>query len=89
VTFSIADTAAAEVEARAKAMDDALARAAQIAVAGGLILGDPIMISSGTVLPQPIFYGAPAYGVGGGGGPPVSTGSNTVTVNVTVSYGVR
>jgi uncharacterized protein YggE len=89
VTFSIADTSAAETEARAKAMDDALARAAQIAVASGLTLGEPITISSGTILPQPVFYGEGAMGVGGGGGPPVATGTNTVTVNVTVSYALR
>jgi len=89
VTFSIADTSAAENEARTEAMADAQARAALIAVDAGLTLGEPITISTGVTLPQPIYYGAPAYGMGGGGGPPVSTGTNTVTVNVTVSYAVR
>jgi uncharacterized protein YggE len=89
VSFVISDTAAAEEEARAEAMADALSRAAQIAVDAGLTLGEPITISTGMTLPQPIFY-APAYGVGGGGeGPPVSAGMNTVTVHVTVSYAVR
>ena len=89
VTFSIADTSAAEDQARSLAMSDALARAAQIAAASGLVLGDPITISTGVVLPQPIYYGQPAYGMGGGGGPPVSTGTNTVTSDVTVTYAVR
>jgi uncharacterized protein YggE len=89
VSFVISDTAAAEEQARAEAMADALSRAAQIAVDAGLTLGEPITISTGMTLPQPIYY-APAYGVGGGGeGPPVSVGTNTVTVNVTVSYAVR
>jgi hypothetical protein len=90
VTFSIADTTAAEVEARTEAMTDAQARAALIAVDAGLKLGEPITISTGVTLPQPVYYAAaPAMGMGGGGGPPVSTGTNTVTVNVTVSYAVR
>ncbi len=90
VAFSIADTSAAEDEARAEAMADAQARAAQIAVGAGLTLGELITASSGVIQPPPFYYGAPAYGMGGGGdGPPVSTGTNTVTVNVTVTYAVR
>ena len=89
VTFTIANTSAAEVEARAEAMADAQARAALIAVNAGLTLGEPISISTGVTLPEPYYFGAGAYGIGGGGGPPVSTGMNTVTVNVTVSYAVR
>lgn len=89
VTFAITDTSAAEDEARKEAMADALARAAQIAVDGGLTLGEPISISTGVLLPQPVYYGVAAYGMWGGGGPPVSTGTNTVTVNVTVTYAVR
>jgi hypothetical protein len=48
-------------------------------------------ISSGiSVPPQPFYYGAAAYGIGGGGeGPPVSTGTNQVAVDVTVSYTIR
>jgi len=89
VTFAIADTSAAEDKARAEAMTDALARAAQIAVDAGLTLGEPITISTGVILPQPVYYGPAAFGMGGGGGPPVSPGTNSVTVNVTVSYAVR
>ncbi|HMK09221.1 MAG TPA: SIMPL domain-containing protein [Anaerolineales bacterium] len=89
VTFSIADTTAAEDEARAKAMKDAQARAAQIAVNAGLTLGEAITISTGVILPQPVYYAPAAYGMGGGGGPPVAPGTNSVTVNVTVSYAVR
>ena len=89
VTFAIADTSAAEVDARAEAMADAQARAAQIAVSAGLTLGETISISTGVTYPEPYYYGAAGYGMGGGGGPPVSTGMNTVMVNVTVSYAVR
>jgi len=89
VTFAIADTSAAEVDARAEAMADAQARAAQIAVNAGLTLGETISISTGVIYPEPIYYGAAAYGIGGGGGPPVSTGMNSVTVNVTVIFAVR
>jgi len=89
VTFALADTSAAEVDARAEAMADAQARAAQIAVNAGLTLGETISISTGVIYPEPIYYGAAAYGIGGGGGPPVSTGMNSVTVNVTVIFAVR
>ncbi len=92
VTFSIAETAAAEDEARTEAMADALSRAAQIAVDSGVILGDPITISTGVSFPVPQpYYAAPAYGMGGGGGeaPPVSVGTNKVAVDVTVSYSIR
>jgi len=92
VTFSIAETAAAEDEARTEAMGDALSRAAQIAVDAGVILGDPITISTGVTLPAPQpYYAALGYGMGGGGGegPPVSVGTNKVAVDVTVSYSIR
>ena len=91
VTFSVAETTAAEVEARAEAMADAQTRAEQIAGDAGLTLGEPITISTGVTLPVPqIFYGAGAYGIGGGGeGPPISSGTNTVAVDVTVSYTLR
>jgi len=91
VTFSIAETAAAEDEARTEAMSDALGRAAQIAVDAGVILGDPITISTGVTLPPPQpYYAALGYGMGGGGeGPPVSVGTNKVAVDVTVSYSIR
>jgi uncharacterized protein YggE len=89
VAFAIADTSAAEEQARAEAMDDAQARAEQIAADGGLTLGEPIVISTGVIVPPPVFYGEGAYGMGGGGGPPVSAGTNTVTANVSVSYAIR
>jgi len=91
VTFSTAESTAAEVEARAEAMADAQGRAEQIAADAGLTLGEPITISTGVSLPVPlIYYGAPAFGMGGGGdGPPISSGTNTVTVDVTVSYTLR
>ena len=90
VTFSISDTSAAEDEARAEAMADAQSRAEQIAADAGLTLGEPITISTGISLPQPIYYEAAAYGLGGGGeGPPISTGTNTVMANVFVSYAIR
>jgi uncharacterized protein YggE len=89
VSFAIADTSAAEDQARAEAMADAQARAEQIAADGGLTLGEPILISTGVTLPPPVYYGEAAMGLGGGGGPPVSTGTNTVTVNVSVSYAMR
>lgn len=89
VTFAIADTSAAEAEARTEAMADAQARAAQIAGDAGLTLGEPMSITTGVTLPEPVYYSGLASGMGGGGGPPVSTGTNTVTANVTVSYAVR
>jgi len=91
VSFSISDTAAAEVEARAEALADADHRAERIAADAGLTLGEVVSISTGVTQPPPQFYFGPAaFGVGGGGeGPPISSGTNTVAVDVTVSYAIR
>ncbi len=90
VEFSIAETAAAEDDARQQAIGDARTRAEQIAGAAGLTLGEPTTISAGVFLPPPMFYGGEAaFGMGGGGGPPVATGTSTVSADVTITYVLR
>lgn len=89
VEFTIAETGAAEDEARQQAIADARQRAEQTAGNAGLTLGEPLTINAGTFAPPPVFYGEGAFGLGGGGGPPISTGSSSVTADVTITYVVR
>jgi uncharacterized protein YggE len=90
VTFAISDSSQQEAAARDQAMADALDQAQKIAAQMGVRLGEPIMISTGTTIPVPTpYFGEAAMGIGGGGGPPIATGANKVTVNVTVSYAFR
>jgi len=87
VSFSIEDTTALEEEAQTQAIENARARAADLAEKMGVTLGDPMVISEG-----PRTGGFPAveaaYGLGGGGGPPISAGQMTVSVQVNVTFGV-
>lgn len=86
ISFGIEDTAQLEVEARAKALDNARERAQQLAQSLGVSLGNVLSISEGVVSPAP-YYGAEAgFGLGGGGGAPVSPGQTMVSIQVQVSF---
>lgn len=88
VSFSVADTAALEAEARERAMQNARERAESLAELAGVDLGDVISISmhSGGGHPVPMMgrmamaEAAPAPGI--------SAGELSVTVNVQVSYAI-
>ena len=92
VTFSVADSAALEAEARAAAMDDARERAASLAELSGVTLGDIQIVTE--VIGQPY---APFYGLGGGGGsaqdlgggPSVSPGQLSYQVQVQVTFQIQ
>jgi uncharacterized protein YggE len=88
VSFSIEDYSAVEEEARAKAVENARARAANRAEQMGVTLGDAVVVSegSGGGIPYPAFEAAVAYG---GGGLPISSGQLTVQVQVNVTYKVK
>jgi uncharacterized protein YggE len=87
LSYDIDDTSALEAEARSKALQDAKVRADQLSAEIGVILGDPILVSEGT-------SGGTIYGVayeraaGIGGGPPISPGQLTVSVQVNVTYAI-
>lgn len=91
LSFGIDDTAALEAKARAEALQDADARAAQLAESIGVSLGEPLAVSElagGGIIPFGLEFAAFRGIGGGGGGPPISTGEMTVTVQVDVVYGV-
>ena len=87
LTYDIDDTTTLEAEARSKALADARVRADQLAAEIGVTLGDPILVSEGTSggTIYPVAY---ERAVGMGGGPPISTGQLTVSLQVNVTYAI-
>lgn len=88
VEFSILDRNALESEARELAIEDARARADEIAEALGLTVGAPLRVVEGSQ------YGVPFenYGRGGAGGASVSSieqGVLSVNMAITVTYEVE
>jgi uncharacterized protein YggE len=88
ITFFVDDPTAAASEARKLAVDDAKAKATELAEATGMTLGRVIAISEGVFGPPPIAFDmAAARGAGqAGGGPPIETGTSEITVDVQVTY---
>jgi uncharacterized protein YggE len=87
LSFGIQDSSDLAAEARVLALEDARQRAEQIAQELSVTLGEVQLateISGGWVQP---FFETALYGIGGGGGePPISEGSMTVTVSIDVTY---
>jgi uncharacterized protein YggE len=86
LNFGIQDPSSLAAEARVGALDDARQRAEQIAQELGVTLGEvqsAMEISGGSIMP---FFESAGYGIGGGGEPPISEGSMTVTVSVQVTF---
>jgi uncharacterized protein YggE len=91
ITFDVQNKEAALATGRDQAMADANAQAEQLAKAASATLGDVQSISYYSSSPSPIYYdnkAAPAA-VGGGGSVPISTGQLTLTVSVSVVYGMK
>lgn len=90
VFFSVADPAALEAEARARAMEDARERAESLAELGGVELGEIQVISE--VIGQPV---QPFFGGGGravaeeAAGPSISPGQLSYHIQVQVTYGLQ
>ena len=91
INFTVADPAALEAEARAKAMDDARKRAESLAELGGVSLGDIVVISE--VVGTPVM----PLGMGGSGlameqavsVPGISPGQLSYQVQVQVTYAIQ
>jgi len=86
IGFAVADPTAAASQARKRAVEDARARAEELAAANGMSLGRVVTV---TELAAP--YGPPitmegAAGKGAGYAPPIQTGMVEVTVDVQVTY---
>jgi uncharacterized protein YggE len=89
LSFGIEDTTALAAEARSQALEDATRRAEEIAQELGVSVGKVITVSETSAATPAFFETGVGYGIGGGGGePPISEGSMTVTVHVTVGYAI-
>lgn len=90
LSFGIQDSSDLAAEARVLALEDARQRAEQIAQELGVTLGEVqrvAEVSGGWVQP---FYESAMYGIGGGGGePPISEGSMSVTVSIDVAFKIN
>jgi uncharacterized protein YggE len=88
VSFAIADPKPLAERARAAAVADAMAKAKTLAAAAGVALGPLLSIQEGTAIrPVPMFEARAALAVSGP--PPVAIGEESVTVNVTMTYGIQ
>jgi uncharacterized protein YggE len=92
ITFDVQNKDAATATGRDQAMADAQTQAEQLAKAAGATLGEVQSISYYSSAPTPIYYdnkvAAPA-GMGGGASVPISSGQLTLTVTVSVVYGLK
>lgn len=91
VQFDLADRTGLESEARQDAVSDAAARAQELATLLGVTVGEPL-----TVVEGQNGYPGPMYGGAGGGAadmaqsiPPISQGTLSVNMSVTITYAVQ
>jgi uncharacterized protein YggE len=93
VNLEVDDPTKVQQEAQDKAIADAREKAEHLARQLDVNLGSVKNFSATSALPpQPPFFEARALGQGGdavAGGPPVPTGTNTITSNVTLTYELR
>lgn len=89
LSYGIDDSKTLESDARTIALEDAHDRASQLASQLGLTLGDPLVVNElvgGGILT--LAEAATVRGLGGGGGPPLSPGQLTVSIQVDIQYAV-
>jgi uncharacterized protein YggE len=91
VNFGLSDPEAARGEARTAAMANARARAEQLAQAGGVAIGQVLVISenigSTPIVPLPAMMSDRIEGAGGA--VPVQAGEKVITATVQVTYDLR
>ena len=89
VSYSVADPSVPMDEARQIAVADAQRQAQQLATAAGTALGNVLSINEGGS-PAPLYYEAPAFGKGGGGGGvPVESGTLAYQAMITLTYTLK
>ncbi len=93
VTFSLADPGQVESEARKKAVDDARAKAQELATLNGVKLGDVVSVSE-VVGSRGGYYAAGfpravAVEMGGGGGGPIAPGELELTMQLEIVYAAQ
>jgi uncharacterized protein YggE len=89
--FGFSDRAALESEARTNAMENARARAEELAALAGVELGNIVMINESTGGFSPfdtVNMSVMEQGFGGGGGAVIEPGTLSVNVNVQVSFAI-
>lgn len=93
LTFRIDDPESLKQEARKKALENAKAKAEDLAKVAGVRLGKVVNFSESDVsMPYPVMYdkAMPAVGMGGGGAAPdVQPGITTVTASVSVTFELK
>jgi hypothetical protein len=92
VNFSLSDPSSLRSEARQKAVDNALAKAEELAALNGVEIGQVVNVSE--VISGGAYYvselaAAGQGGFGGGGGGPISPGEVELTVQLQVSYAIQ
>lgn len=93
ISFSIENPDDLKKQAREKAVADARARAETLASAAGVTLGDAITISESSYA-EPVYYDgfardAAAPQTGGGPATPIEAGQLDVTVDVSITWGIK
>lgn len=88
VNFGMDDSTAAQSEARAEALDNAVNKAQELAQLAGIELGEVVSISEVVAAPSPLT-GAGFRAEIGGGAPPISPGQLEVTTRLEVVYRIQ
>ncbi len=88
ISFTMNDPTAYNNQAREKAMQDANAKAEQMATLAGITLGKPTYISeSSSYIPTPYYL--KDYAEGGSPSTPISPGELDITLTVQVGYAIE
>ena len=91
--FSFSDPTALIKQAREQAMSDAKSKADQLAKAGGITLGTPIVINEGSANVPPVVMERSMSGAAGdsmaSAPPPINPGQQEIRVEVQVVYGIK
>jgi uncharacterized protein YggE len=91
VTFSVADPAELQSEARQRAVDDAMATAQELASMNGVTVGEVVSVNE-VISAMPYYFGEQAMaaqGLGGGGAGPISPGEVEVTTQLAITYAIE
>ncbi len=89
ITFTQSDPNAVRDQARAQAIANAQQKAATLAQQLGVHLGMITNFQESNNTPRPLYYAAAAASTSASPTPPIPTGQNTVTDNVTITYEIQ
>lgn len=90
LSYGFSDSKALESQARQQAVEDARARAQELADLFGVTLGEPIMIAEtiGGNMPLPLAYNRMDIAQAGGVAPQITPGQMSVSVSISVSFAI-